>query len=610
MQKAEKTAFSGADKGDAAAKALRPKPLKMLRPYLRRNRAYAASAMISLVLAAVIMLALPLAVRRMMDYGFSAAGNHFINSYFAMLALLAVLLALASAVRYYSTVNLGENIITDMRRDVFRHLTALSPAFYDRSDSGEILSRLTADTAQVKAVIGAALSVSLRNLIMALGAVLMMVFTSPRLSALALLAIPVIVLPLIALGRKVRRQSRAAQDAQAKANALAQEQIGALRIVQAYNRQAAAARQFSARAEAALQAVRHSVIIRAFLTGLAIFLVFGSVIAILWLGARDVLAGQMSAGTLGQFVLYAVFAAASFGQLSEMGGELAAAGGALERLAEILAEKPLIAAPETAERQSLPAVAAAAAETGTGRLLEVDNIGFSYPSRPHSAALDSLSFTVRPGENVAIVGASGAGKSTVFALLLRFYDPQSGQIKLDGVNIKQLAPEELRAQFAYVPQESACFSGTVRENIAFGRENATEAEIIAAAKAAHAEEFIQNLPQGLETEIGEKGLRLSGGQKQRLTIARALLRNAPILLLDEATSALDAESETLVQDALSRLMRRRATVVIAHRLATVLRADRILVLQNGKIAESGNHESLLAAGGLYARLAKLQFRKE
>ncbi|KAA6205491.1 MAG: ATP-binding cassette domain-containing protein [Candidatus Tokpelaia sp.] len=579
--------------------------LRILRPYLCRYKYLAVIALAALVLAAMIMLALPLSVRRMMDYGFSSTGNHFINSYFAMLIVLAALLALASAIRYYSTVNLGEKIIADLRCDVFAHLTQLSPAFYDRSNSGEILSRLTADTTQVKTIIGASLSVSLRNAIMAAGAVLMMVFTSPRLSAYVLLAIPVIIVPLVALARKVRASARKAQDKQARANALALEQIGAIRTVWAYNQQNNAVKSFTILTEAALKAVKNSTVIRAVLTGFAIFLIFGSVIAVLWLGARDVLNGHMSAGTLGQFVLYAIFAAAAFGQLSETGGEISAAGGALERLAEILAEKPLITAPAAAEQRHLPALTAG---EKTGRQITLDNICFTYPSRP-AAALERLSFTVQPGETVALVGPSGAGKSTILALLLRFYDPQSGQIRLDTIDITALDPQELRAQFAYVAQGGSCFSGTVRANIAFGAENAAEEAIIAAAKAANAYEFIQNLPQGFDTKIGEKGARLSGGQQQRLAIARALLRNAPVLLLDEATSALDAESETLIQAALSRVMRNRTTLVIAHRLATVQQADRILVLQNGQIIEEGNHADLTAQNGLYARLARLQFRK-
>jgi len=580
--------------------------LRLLRPYLCRYKAAAALAFAALVLAAAIMLALPLAVRRMMDYGFAPDGNHFINAYFAMLIALAALLALASAMRYYSVIKLGENIIADLRCDVFRHLTALSPAFYDRSDSGEILSRLTADTAQVKAVIGAGLSVSLRNTIMAAGAVLMMILTSPRLSAYVLLAIPLIVAPLIMLARKVRHAARIAQDRQAQANALALEQIGAIRTVWAYNRQEAALRHFAALTKAALMAVKASTVIRAFLTGLAIFLIFGSVIAVLWLGARDVLSGHMSAGTLGQFVLYAIFAAAAFGQLSETGGEISAAAGALERLAEILAEKPLITAPAKAEQRHVPALQPG---SRAGRQIRFDHICFTYPARP-AAALTGLSFTVQPGERVALVGPSGAGKSTILALLLRFYDPQGGRILLDNVDIKQLDPQELRAQFAYVAQEGSCFSGTVRANIAFGVDNAAEEAVIAAAKAANAYDFIKNLPQGLDTEIGEKGIRLSGGQSQRLAIARALLRDAPVLLLDEATSALDAESETLVQAALGSLMYNRTTLVIAHRLATVQKADRILVIKDGQIIEEGTHAALTAQNGLYARLAALQFRKD
>jgi len=582
------------------------RPLSLLLPYVKRYKSSVLGAIIGLVTAALVMLAIPLAVRRMMDLGFSPKGGHFINSYFSMMILLAAILAAASALRYYSVINLGEKIIADLRRDVFSHLMILSPAFYDRSNSGEILSRLTGDTAQVKSAVGATLSVSLRNLIMGIGAVLMMIVTSPRLSFFVLLAIPVIVLPLIGMARKVRSASRRAQDKQAEANALALEQIGAMRAIWAYNRQKTAIASFTAMTVTALRAIKSSVLIRAFLTGLAIFLVFASVIAILWLGAHDVLRGCMSAGTLGQFVLYAVFAAAAFGQLSETGSELSAAGGAMERLSEILAEKPLITAPAAADMRHLPPLKA---DGGKGRALTVDKVTFSYLSRNELPSLKNISFTIRPGENVAVVGPSGAGKSTLFALFLRFYDPQSGKILLDGVDIKTLDPLVLREQFAYVAQEANIFSGTVRANIGFGREGASEVEIEAAAKAANAYEFIAKLPNGFETELGERGIMLSGGQKQRLAIARAILRDAPILLLDEATSALDAESEHLVQEALAKLMTSRTTLVIAHRLATVLNADRIIVLQDGAIAEEGTHESLLAKGGLYARLAKLQFNQ-
>jgi len=572
-------------------------PLATLYPYIRRYKHLAFSAFVCLIIAALIMLVLPMAGRRMMDHGLSTADSTMISPYFATLFFLAAMLALASAVRYYSVTILGERIVADLRREVFAHLVALSPAFYDRSHSGEIIAQLASDTTQIKSVIGATVSVALRNIITAIGAISMMVFTSPKLSAIVLFVIPLVVVPLIGLGRKVRARTRLAQNRSAQANALACEQIAAIRTVQAFNAQPVAIAQFSRLVNAALQATRQSILSRTLLTGLAIFLVFDSIVAILWIGSQEVLNSQMTPGTLGQFVLYAVFAASSFGQLSEVGGELTQAADAAERLARLLQEKPDIQAP--AAVQKLP-------EPPQGHI-KFDNVSFAYPSRPDVRSVNRLDFSVNPGETVAIVGPSGAGKSTIFSLLMRFYDPQKGKIRIDGINLQQANPDDIRARIAYVAQDVAILDGTLRQNIAFGKEEVKDSDIENAARAGNAYDFIISLKDGFDSRVGERGITLSGGQKQRIAIARALLRDAPILLLDEATSALDAESEMLVQAAFNKLMKNRTTLVIAHRLATVLKVDRILVMDDGKIIEQGSHDTLMAEGGLYARLAKLQF---
>ena len=581
--------------GDGRRRSVRP--LRNLFPYITRYRKLAVGAIISLIVAAVTTLALPMAVRRMIDHGFQASGSTFIAEYFAALVLMAALLAAASASRYYFVITLGERVVADIRRDVFSHVTTLSPAFFDRAHSGEIVSRLAADTTQVKSAVGATASVALRNVILGLGAVAMMVVTSPKLSGLVLAAIPVIVLPLVAFGRSVRRKSRQAQDTLAEATAYASEQIGAVRTLQAFTNEKLVTGRFANAVDAAFEAARASVFARSFLTFFAIFMIFSSVVAVLWFGSRDVLAGTMSAGTLGQFLLYSVFAAGALGALSEVWSELSQAAGAAERLTEILAETPAIQPP--VEPLALPATAKGA--------ISFDDVSFSYPARPDRAAVHGLSFQVKPGETVAIVGPSGAGKSTVFSLILRFYDPESGRVVIDGVDVREADPAAVRQRIAIVPQDVTIFAASARDNIGFGRQGASDAEIEAAAKAALADEFITRLDKGYDSQVGERGVTLSGGQRQRIAIARAILRDAPILLLDEATSALDAESETLVQRALEGLMRGRTTIVIAHRLATVLKADRILVMEGGRIVEEGTHQSLVAKGGTYARLAKLQF---
>ena len=571
-------------------------PLRRLVPYVLRYRGLTVGAIVFLLLAAAATLTLPIAVRRMIDHGFSESDSAFIASYFSMLIGVAAVLAVASALRYYFVVMLGERVVTDLRRDIFAHVIQLSPAFFDRAQSGEIVSRLTADATQVKAAVGATASVALRNTIMGVGAVTMMVVTSPRLSLLVVAAIPFIVVPIVAFGRSVRRRTRRAQDALADAAAFAGEQIGAVRVLQAFTNERAAAKRFSSAVETAFEAARASIRARAVLTFFAIFATSASVVAVLWLGSHDVLSGAMSAGTLGQFLLYAVLAAGALGALSEVWGELSQAAGAAERMGELLDEVPTVAAPTNPVALPPP----------QGEV-EFRDISFSYPARPNVSALHRLSFRVAPGETVAIVGPSGAGKSTIFSLLLRYYDPDSGEVLIDGTDIRRADPSAVRERIAIVPQEVTVLAASAAENIAFGRPGASRAEVEAAAKAALAHDFIMALENGYDTPVGERGVTLSGGQRQRLAIARAILRDAPILLLDEATSALDAESETLVQTALERLMKGRTTIVIAHRLATILKADRIFVMEDGQIIEEGSHADLVAKGGIYARLASLQF---
>ncbi|ALN74232.1 ABC transporter transmembrane domain-containing protein [Aureimonas sp. AU20] len=586
------------DRTSASEKSSRTlKPLARLWPYVRRQRGLVAGALVFLLLASVTTLSFPLAVRRVVDHGFMSGDTGFVDTYFAMLAVLSIVLALASAGRYYFVITIGERIVAELRKDVFTHVMRLSPGFYDRNLSGEIVSRLTADTTQIKSAVGATASLALRNVILFVGAVAMMAYTSPSLSLIVILAIPLIVLPLVAFGRSVRRRSRAAQDRLAGASAYAGEAISAVRAVQAFTAEPAANRRFGAAVDEAFEAARRSVSARAFLTAFAIFLITVSIILVLWIGAHRVVDGTMTAGTLGQFLLYAVFAASSLGQLSEVWGDLTAASGATERLSELLDETPTIASPTSPSALRSPPEGA----------LRFERVSFRYPGAPERPTLSGIDLDIRPGETVALVGASGAGKSTLFALIERFYDPSEGRILLDGVDIRDVALDALRGRIAFVPQDSSIFAGTVAENIAFGADDAPRAAIVEAARAAQVDGFVSALPEGYDTSIGERGVTLSGGQRQRIAIARAILRDAPILLLDEATSALDAESEVLVQRALEGLMGHRTTLVIAHRLATILKADRILVLDGGRVVEEGTHATLIARGGLYSRLARLQF---
>jgi len=576
-------------------RALRP-----LLPYVRRYRGRIWLGVLALMVASLATLVVPEAVRRLVDFGFAPDRVGVINAYFGAMVAVVAVLAAASGARYYLVMTLGERIVADLRSDLYGHLTRLDAGFFDRSKTGELVSRLTADTTQLKATFGSSASVALRNLFLFVGAIGMMVFSSPRLSGFVLLAIPVIVLPLVLSGRGVGRRSRAAQDRLAEAMSFATENLGAMRTVQAFGAEALSTARFDRAVEQSYRASARAARARAILTIVAIFLAFGSVVAVLWLGAHDVIAGRMSGGLLSQFVLYAVFGASALGQLSEVMNEISAAAGAAGRLSEILAIEPAIAAPAAPSPLPSPPHGSIAFE----------RVGFAYPTRHRDAVVHDLSFTVRPGERVAIVGPSGAGKSTVFQLLTRFYDPSAGRILIDGTDIREADPAAVRARIALVPQDPAIFSSSVADNIRFGRPEASDDAVRRAAERAAAWGFVSALPEGSATPVGERGVTLSGGQRQRLAIARAILKDAPILLLDEATSALDAESETLVQRALDEVMKGRTTLVIAHRLATVVTADRILVMQDGRIVEEGTHASLLARDGLYARLARLQFDTE
>ena len=578
------------------AKSKRISALGALWPFMKPYGGMILAALTALTLTALVSLILPLAARRVVD-NFNTAAASLLDQYFAAALGIAALLAAGSALRYYLVTRLGERVVADIRKAVFDRMIGMSPAFYEKIMTGEVLSRITTDTTLILSVIGSSVSVALRNILTLLGGLGLLFYTSPKLTGLVLLIVPVVIVPIVVLGRKLRRLSRENQDWIASSSGSASEALLSAQTVQAFTHETKSRGKFSAVTEKSFDSARDRIGVRAIMTAIVIFLIFAGIVGVLWIGARDVRLGNMSVGELFQFVIYSVMVAGGVGALTEVWGELQRAAGATERLVELLHAEDAVADP------------ARAVPTGTRPRGEVafQAVSFEYPSRPGISALKDVSFTVKAGETVALVGPSGAGKTTIIQLLQRFYDPQAGQITLDGIDLRQMARADFRQHMALVPQDPVIFADTARENIRFGRPEASDAEVEVAAKAAAAHDFLTALPQGYDSYVGERGVMLSGGQKQRIAIARAILRNAPVLLLDEATSALDAESELAVQLAVEKLSQGRTTLIVAHRLATVKKADRILVFEAGRIVAQGTHDALVAEGGLYARLARLQF---
>ncbi|WP_176248594.1 MULTISPECIES: ABC transporter transmembrane domain-containing protein [unclassified Sulfitobacter] len=569
--------------------------LRALAPFLAPYRGLMIAAILALISTAMISLMLPLAVRRVID-NFSS-GEQLLDHYFVAALAIAALLAVGTGLRYALVTRFGERVVADIRKAVFDRVIGMSPSFYERIMTGEVLSRITTDTTLILSVIGSSVSIALRNVLIFSGGLILMLITSAKLTGMVLLLVPAVVVPILVLGRKLRVMSRENQDWIAASSGNASESLSAVQTVQAFTHEAASRAQFAQMTEASFDAARRRIKTRALMTVIVIFLVFAGVVGVLWMGARDVRAGDMTPGALVQFVIYTVMVAGGVAALSEIWGELQRAAGATERLVELLQTNDDVRDPATST--ALPAPVA-------GRIA-FEDVHFAYPARPGVQALDGVNLTINPGETVAFVGPSGAGKTTIIQMILRFYDPQSGRITLDGVDLRDVTRDTFRRSVALVPQDPVIFAASARENIRFGRPDATDAEIIAAAEAAAAHQFISALPEGYDSYLGERGVMLSGGQKQRIAIARAILRDAPVLLLDEATSALDAESERAVQAAVDKLSEDRTTLIVAHRLATVKKADRIVVLEAGKIVDTGTHDELVGKGGLYARLARLQF---
>ena len=570
--------------------------LRALLPFLAPYRGLMIAAILALVLTAMISLTLPLAVRRVID-NFGTGEAELLDQYFVAALIIAALLAVGTGLRYALVTRFGERVVADIRKAVFDRVISMSPAFYENLMTGEVLSRITTDTTLILSVIGSSVSIALRNMLIVTGGLVLMLFTSAKLTAMVLLIVPAVIVPILVLGRRLRVLSRENQDWIAASSGNASESLGAVQTVQAFTNEAASQSQFAQMTEASYDAAQRRIKTRALMTIIVIFLVFAGVVGVLWMGARDVRADQMTPGGLVQFVIYAVMVAGGVAALSEIWGELQRAAGATERLVELL---------RTEDTVQDPAAAIALPSPVAGRIA-FEDVHFRYPARPDVQALDGINLSINPGETVAFVGPSGAGKTTIIQLILRFYDPASGRITLDGVDLRDVSRAAFRRSVALVPQDPVIFAASARENIRFGRPDATDAEIDAAADAAAAHGFISALPDGYDSYLGERGVMLSGGQKQRIAIARAILRDAPVLLLDEATSALDAESERAVQAAVDRLSADRTTLIVAHRLATVKKADRIVVLEAGRIVDMGTHDELVTKGGLYARLARLQF---